>query len=547
MILSRIRQVALFLLLPLLSLTAEETGHLDALISALNHAEIPFETRTLNTEHGNAPAASSIWVRISTPARPDQDDAPALFILAIPAGAPSGLSRLPDGPLPFGIEAALAFERQIRERGADRDILIAFLGGESTEGLADLYGALETPEDAILLYLDIPAAPGNVLIYHGSRGTVAPMAIVKPVTALLAGRNIPYSFGSRFNELYKLTLADGPPALEFTQSRELPSILITGAAFPGTGRAPSLSPEIFAELLSDYAQTVKIEIGNADTHYSIYHYGGKTIFVSERVSVVLLLLVGALVLLGILIGFLTRRLRMIFHLRTGIAHFWVSLLYFFALFLVFLAGELLFLGLARLFKVPQTGGLLTAGLLTTGLLTDFMAVYRGLGLAGLTALALFFCFPGPLLTRIHIPGRAGFYGFTALVYSALGFLGSILLNITVAPLFAWILICTVLGMAWQRPLPAFLWAAFSLIRPAGTIASALQSRPLAELFLTHYTAAALIAAAFFLPLLLLLMRGVVLAVPYAVRTKPLFFRIKLAILIVCLGLTVVYVYGLGRL
>ncbi|GHT79098.1 hypothetical protein FACS1894130_06950 [Spirochaetia bacterium] len=536
MIPSRIRQIALFLLLPL-SLAAEETGRLETLISALDQANIPYEERVLNQEHEGG--ASSIWVRIG--ATPLEDDEKAPFVLAIPLGAsgpPSDGTAPADGGLPFGVNTALAFARQTLERGADRDMIVAFLGDEVTSSLEDLYEALNPPEDSILLYLDLPAAPGGILIHHGSRGNVAPLAMVKPLTSLLADRNIPYAFDNRFNELYKLGLAEGPGVLESSSKAEIPSILISAGGDSG----PPINPESFAALLSDLERTIKMETGNADTHYSIYHYGGKTLFISERLSVVLLLLVNALVLLGLLIRFLTRRLRMIFQVKTGFTYFWVSLLYFLALFLAFLAGEMLFLFLARLFKVSDALGLSAEGLL---LQTDFMVVYWGMGLGALTGIALFFCLSGPLLTRINVPRRAGFYGFTALICSIVGFLGSILLDITIAPLFAWTLICTVLGMAWQRWLPAFIWAFLSIIRPLETIAGALKSRSLAELSLAHGKTAALIGTVLFLPLLMLLMRGFVLAIPYGIRKRPLFFWIKLSILILCLGLLVVYTARLG--
>ncbi|GHV18337.1 hypothetical protein FACS189493_7640 [Spirochaetia bacterium] len=154
---------------------------------------------------------------VTIPAAEADERSPGVFILAIPlahaempepadgtgtAGI-SGDGGLPDGSLPFDIDTGIRFMRKMRARGGGRKIVTAFLlPGETALSLKTLYGAfvtttildtaaiLENNENTLLVYLDVTEGAGEIGIYHGTRGTVAPLSLVRPVPALLAAHGI---------------------------------------------------------------------------------------------------------------------------------------------------------------------------------------------------------------------------------------------------------------------------------------------------------------------------------------------------------------------
>jgi hypothetical protein len=273
-----------------------------------------------------------------------------------------------------------------------------------------------------------------------------------------------------------------------------------------------------------------VEIGNLDTHYSIYYFRGKTFFVSEIQSAASLLLVQGIVIIGFLFFFLFLRLKMLTLLKTGLSCSWVSFLYFLALLLSILSGEALLYAFAAIFRVSLSS-------------MPLNRLYLVIGLSFLAGILLFFALPSPLLSLIRIKRRGGFYGFSAICFStALLFLG-IILDITAAPLLTWMLICVTLTMIRPHAVPALVFSLVLTVRPVITFTGALGNEKLSRLFLLNFTLSALAVTLFALPFLFSLMRTAVFAIPYRVRKKPVFFFVKLGLFILSVIIMAVYLGG----
>ncbi|MDR2071387.1 MAG: hypothetical protein LBP81_08245 [Treponema sp.] len=191
------------------------------------------------------------------------------------------------GKFPFALETALSFLKTARENQLNKRVAAAFLedAGGDLPGLEDLAASLDYPENAVLVYLDFAAPPEKIVIHHAVQGGIAPLAIVQPLSEILKNRGIPYSFDVPSHELYNLGLAEGPAVLERARSLEIPAILLTAA-----GSAPQAGDSAgLAEALAEYAAAVRWEMGGRDTHYSLFAYGGRIFFLSERLTLILIL------------------------------------------------------------------------------------------------------------------------------------------------------------------------------------------------------------------------------------------------------------------
>ncbi|MDR2742934.1 MAG: hypothetical protein LBB98_12390 [Treponema sp.] len=212
---------------------------------------------------------------------------PDIFILGVPV---SYAAKEASGKFPFAVETALSFLKTARENPLDKRAAAAFLeGGEGDfRGLDDLAASLDYPENAVLVYLDLAAPPKEIVIHHGVRNGIAPLAMVRPLPGVLEKRGIPYTFGVRSHELYNLGLAEGPAVLEYAHRLETPALLLTAAGTaPGAG---GVLPETLAEALVEYAAAVRWKTGGMDTHYSLFAYGDHIFFLSERLTIILILI-----------------------------------------------------------------------------------------------------------------------------------------------------------------------------------------------------------------------------------------------------------------
>jgi hypothetical protein len=490
------------------------------------------------------------------------------FILAIPLGGsggpetPTGSRRIaeppvpgspPDNDLSWGTLTGLSVIREALERNIGRNIVVIFLeenairkrtqaapengGGEASVQvspfpvLQDIYSSLYDPENSIVVFLDSPMPPGVLRLYHGSYNSLAPLDLVRPMTEILFQEEISYTFGNRYNVLYKLGLSQGPSFLGFLQSRNVPSLLIS-SDHGSTEFGKSLSSSTIGKILTDFAEKVQLEIGNQDTHYSIYYYRNRTIFFSEYNSIRLLLLINGIVTAGILLIFLTRRIRMIFLFRTGFSYSWVSVLYFLALFVSIFASGGFLLTLSALFRLP----------LDTLSRKDFLLCVSFSVLIGIT---FFFLLPAYFLTAIKIPKRGGFYGFTAIFFSILLFLFGIYIDITTSDFLAWILIWLLLGMIWQNPIPVFLFTLLLMLRPGIVLYNALQESGFTDALIRTGIVTTLALSLLLLPFLLSLMRGMALTFPYKLRKKIIFHFIRFTVFFLLVITLILYMYRIS--
>jgi hypothetical protein len=210
--------------------------------------------------------------------------------------------------LSWGAEMGLEFIRAVNNQYRKQSITVAFPdyegagGEESVSALRDIYSALDNPENSILLFLDFPAPPEKLFVFHGSPRHIAPLGILKPLIDILGERDIPYSFGNRFNELYKFSLMGRNPVTVFMQNRDIPSLFVGSAGISPSGEGEDrntrnlFSPDYLGSLFAEYSNKASVETGNLDTHYSIYYFFGKTVFVSEIQAIVLLLFIQGIVI-----------------------------------------------------------------------------------------------------------------------------------------------------------------------------------------------------------------------------------------------------------
>jgi hypothetical protein len=163
-----------------------------------------------------------------------------------------------------------------------------------TTTIIDTAAIVENNENTLLVYLDVADDAGEIGIYHGTKGTIAPLSLIRPIPALLAAHRIPSAFPGPSNTRYRLGLAAGSPALEFARAGELPAIeLRSQKSAPGN---PRISAEELAGFLADYAESVETETGRGDTNYTIINYKGRIRFVSEGITLFLLMISMGIVL-----------------------------------------------------------------------------------------------------------------------------------------------------------------------------------------------------------------------------------------------------------
>ncbi|MDR3335668.1 MAG: hypothetical protein LBT16_00555 [Treponema sp.] len=561
----------------------------EKLLAIFRDEGIAYEERMVELDEENS--SKVLWVMIPGSSDTESEDNPSFlsqdipaeleeinipfelpeesFILVIPLrgagglGAPDGIRRIIEAPDPgsplvndlsWGTETGLNFIREALERNIGRNIVVIFLeensiqertqaapeNGDSGEALVqntpfpvlqDIYSSLYDPENSIVVFLDFPAPPGALRLYHGSYNSLAPLDLVRPITEILFQEEISYTFENRYNALYKLGLSQGPSFLGFFQSRNVPSLLISSGR-GSTEAGKSLSSPTLGKILTDFAERAQVEIGNQDAHYSIYYYRNRTVFFSEYNTIRLLLLINGIVTAGILLIFLTRRIRMIFLFRTGFSYSWVSVLYFLALFVSILASGGFLSALSALFRLP----------LDTLSRKDFLFCVSFSILIGIT---LFFLLPAYFLTAIKIPKRGGFYGFTAIFFSILFFLFGIYIDITTSDFLAWNLIWLLLGMIWQNPVPAFLFTLLLTLRPGIVLYSALQESGFTDALIRAGIATTLALTLLLLPFLLSLMRGMALTFPYRLRKKITFHFIRFSVFILLVITLILYMYRIS--
>jgi hypothetical protein len=495
---------ALFLFfLPLfLHANALEDSRRALLVNILTERKIPFETRPLFAGFGGF--GSSVHVPLAVPPGTG-DKKPGSFILALPLSFTGDDGR----EFPYGFETALDFIGRVRDGGLQIDATVAFLGDEWSAlqgdqdtsaphlGLRDLYSRLELPEDAAMIYLDMCEAPGQLVIHHGARRTLAPLNMLRPLARLCAERQIPHTLAFNANEIYKLGLADGPSALEFALGRELPALYLAGGGAPRTGSAGEGIQNLDA-LLFDYARAVDPGAENPDYHYLVFQAPLRFFFVSEYATVLLLLAAAALFFFAALTYSVAFRRRLTLQWNVFFKRSWILPLYWLALVLALKGAALIFQGIAR--------GTDPALLWGNPLL--FYAAAMAQLLAG-ASLFIGFSFLGDF---VHVPRRANFYGSSAVILVIAEMLLSAYIDITFIPVFVWAFVFTFLAACVRKPVLVWLCALLAFFQGAAALHALVRtgSRELGFLIFSGDTAFILYVALASLPFFITLKRGALL-------------------------------------
>jgi hypothetical protein len=488
----------LFFCLPLLlHANVLEDSRRALLANILTERKIPFETRSLFAGFGGF--GSSIHVTL--PASPGAGETKTgAFILALPLSFAGDDQR----EFPYAFEAALGFIDRVRDEGLPIDAMVAFLGDEWSAlqddqkaphvGLMDLYSRLELPEDAAMIYLDMYGEPGELVIHHGARRTLAPLDILRPLARLCGERKIPYTLAVNANELYKLGLAEGPSALEFALSRELPALCLAGRASPAGGGIQNLDALLFG-----YARSVDPGTENPDYHYLAFQVPGRFFFVSEYATALLFIAAAALFFFAALIYSVVLRYRLAVQWQAFFKRSWILLLYWLMLILALKGAALIFRGITR-----ETGPALLGG--------NSLLFYTAAIAQVLSGILLFivFSFPGDC---IYVPHRANFYGSSAVILVIVEILLSAYIDITFIPMFIWAFVFTFLAACIRKPFLIRICALLAFFQGGAALLTLITtgSRRLGFLIFSGDTALILYIALASLPFFIILKRGALLA------------------------------------
>ncbi|WP_010256652.1 hypothetical protein [Treponema primitia] len=477
------------------------------LAGILNERKIPFELRPLFTEYGGF--GSSIYV--SLPASPNgEEKKQGTFILAVPLSFTGDDGR----NFPYAFEIALNFMDRILKTEPKTDILVAFLADEWSAphnlGLRDLYSRLEVPEDTALIYLDMYGEISEMVIHHGARRELAPLNLLRPLGQLCDSRAIPYTLGISSNEIYKLALADGPPALEFALSRGLSALYLTGSNTASGGIVD------LDTLLFDYANSIDIGIENPDYHYLIFQFAGNIFFIPEYTTVIFFLTIAALLFLAILIYSVVFRFRLVVQWKVFLKRSWILFLYYILLILSLRGAALVFQFMAG--KANRAENFAPGTMLFYG--TTVAQLLLGIAL---------FTFISPLGNLIYVPRRANFYGNASVILVSLEILLSAFFDITFIPIFLWIFVFTFMAACIKKPLLVWLCGFLAFLLGFSTMLTIVRggNRRLGSLILSGNTAIILYIALISLPFFITLKRGTLLLPSRDKKSTP--SRLKLLV------------------
>ena len=435
----------------------------------------------------------------------------------------------------FAVDTAISLTRLLRETDSPVNILIAFLGGEknklpddlfassntntktiSHSGLRDLLTLTDLPENWVLCYFDAVEAPRSLLLRHGGRGYLAPLEIIKPLLALFRSFSIPWAFRIRFNSLYKLGLVEGPEALDVAWGEEVNGFVLSGSK---TGYGETLTPDVLAELMFNYAASLNFPILSPDRHYSFIPLpNGRFFFAAEGFTALMLLSTLAVTLLLYLLYYARNNVILVYHFRLFLRYFWFFMIPLPLLIICMKASSFMYS------MIYNTMVLKTYG-------APPGASYTGLGLSLLLAIVVFFL-PLPALNRIRFPQRARFFGFAAVVFCAFGILSAIFLDFAYIPFFIWAFIFISVGAIVSNSILIFISAFSAPALAVFALFNILQtgSTRLAELFIFspwHAIEGWMVTiqlALLILPVLLLFMRGTIL---FQKSFQKLFVEIKM--------------------
>jgi hypothetical protein len=485
-----------------------------------------FEERPLLASFGGF--SSSIHAEFPGSAAGGEGGGGDTFVLAIPLDAD------------FAVETGLALAEGLEKGGGAYPVrtLIAFLGDETRAlpgdipsyghmGLRDLLSRCEMPETWVLCYLDADEAPSEILIRHGGGAYLAPLQILKPLHRLFSSRGIKGSLEIRYNEIYKLELAEENEVLSLAWEGEINGFCLSGAG--GAGGAPVKAGDL-ADMFLEYPGAIAFPLQSPDRHYSIISFfRAAPLFISEKAMVVFFAASSAVLVFAFLVFSIVRRTRIIRNLTFFLRYSWIILVFLPLLVAIIKGTGLVYSLLLSLFKAAPPPG-----------------DYFGLGCTVLLALLLF-SLTSPLVKLFPIPGKAAFFGLSAVILVISGAFIAMAMDFTFLPVFLWASFFTFLGAFFNHPAPVFF---FALLIPLQVLAAFFNiretaSEKLAGLFLrgpdSWITAFKVAVPA--LPFALLLEKGIELLVspagtPRAAGGRASRWGVKNSLVLrgICLGL-----------
>jgi hypothetical protein len=482
----------------------------------LNARSLDFEERPLLASFGGF--SSSLHVRF--PGSAFGEEGEETFVLAVP---------LDSG---FAVETGLALIERLevalnRTPLNSHQTLVAFLGDEKAvlpgdipsyghKGLRDLLSLCEMPETWVLCYLDAGEQPSEIVIRHGNGKYIAPLQTVKPLASLLFSRGISSSFEIRYNEIYKLGLAEENKVLALAWEGEINGFCLSGAYGKGNRERPIEAGDL-ADMLLEYKDNLVFPLKSSDRHYSIIPFFGRSpLFIAEKTMTVFFVSASALLVFSFLVFSVVRRTHIIRELKFFIRYSWIILVLLPLLVVTIKGAGFVYSLLLVLFKASPPPG-----------------DYFGIGCTVLLAL-LFFSLTTPLINFFPIPGKAGFFGLSAVIVVIFGTFIALIMDFTFLPVFIWASFFTFLGALFKNPVPVFF---FSLFIPLQVLMAFFNIREttggkLAELLLAGWGGpgwvTALQIAAPALPFALLLEKGIELGLSRAGKSWP-FLKHSLAL------------------
>ncbi|MDR1399324.1 MAG: hypothetical protein LBJ41_05315 [Treponema sp.] len=489
-----------------LSSTALEQQRREALVDALNVREVLFAERSLFSAGG---FGSSIYVSFH-PETSETDAAGTRLILAFPFAG----TNASEGTSSFGIEVGIAFIEAIREQSAllSIPVLIAFLGDETAKlpkeerrphiGLQDLYTTLDSPENTVLLYVDIETAPEQLLIHHGAAYTITARNALEGLNTLCKSQRIPYTLAVRFNELYELGLVDGPDVISGAAGQEI------NALYMETGKrrvnGVTIAPQTLANTLVSYTASLALTMENLDYHFLVFDFFGNLIIISETLTITLFALIMALFFFTLLVYTIVYRKRWIMQWGSFIRRIWVPVFFVSIMILCLEVSGSFIMLVSNLFAIDSR-----------------IVDYGRASFKILIALFLFSLF-SPLQQVFKIPRKATFYGSIAILFVALGVFIAIFLEIALIPLLLSIFLLMTLGGFIRIPFLTYL-CAFSLpILGLGRFLNILVvgGERLASIILAENVQTSLYFSVIMLPFMCILERAKALSVQRRESKKP---------------------------
>lgn len=355
--------------------------------------------------------------------RNDSGNSPGTFVLAVPRNSE------------FAVDTAMALEkiRRNREpRNSPVNITVVFTEGPSHEELRKVLARADLPENWVCCYLDAGEAPEDIVIRHGGWAYLAPLDLVKPLPSLFRSRQIPWSFKIRYNEIFKLGLAESPEPVSIARDQKINSIVLSGGKPASSGE--TVSPGNLAELLADYACSLSLPALNEDRHYSMFSLpGGYVFFLNEGNTAALLIISLAIFLFLFLIFSIRHYAIFIFHIRLFLKYSWIIIVLFFLL--VFSIKSSFFLC-----------SLLQPLLNTLAVSVSFNRTGFAYPLAAVVFLNL-----ARILDLVIFPRKEQIFGFAALVLGLSGMIYAAFQDLSYVPFFLWTFLFIFMGASARQP------------------------------------------------------------------------------------------------